>query len=44
MSVLVYVGDYKSRDQCEMIVKATEITAGGLEDGNRIFPFSESGV
>ena len=44
MSVLVYVGDYKSRDQCETIVKATEITAGGLEDGNRIFPFSESGV
>lgn len=37
----MYVGDYKSRDQCEMIAKATEIAAGGLEDGNRIFPFSE---
>lgn len=24
-----------------MIAKATEIAAGGLEDGNRIFPFSE---
>lgn len=36
--VCVYVGDYKSRDQCEMIAKATEeIAAGGLEDGNRIF-------
>lgn len=45
IEMCVCVGDYKSLDQCEMIAKATEeIAAGGLEDGNRIFPFSSEFV